>query len=58
MKFTGAELIVHILEKYGITIVAGIPGGAALPLYDAFARSRLIRHVLARHEQGAGFSPM
>src|SRR6185369_17131348 len=35
-------------------VVAGIPGGAILPLYDALAGSR-IRHVLARHEQGAGF---
>lgn len=55
MQFTGAELTVHILEQHGISIVAGIPGGAALPLYDAFARSKTIRHVLARHEQGAGF---
>ena len=42
------------LEKAGITIVSGIPGGANLPLYDALWRST-IRHVLARHEQGAGF---
>ncbi|MFE0587822.1 acetolactate synthase large subunit [Pantoea vagans] len=55
MQFTGAELIVHILEQHGINVVAGIPGGAALPLYDAFAHSKIIHHVLARHEQGAGF---
>ena len=36
-------------------IVAGIPGGALLPLYEALGRSTLIRHVLARHEQAAGF---
>jgi acetolactate synthase-1/2/3 large subunit len=54
-SFTGAELIVALLERLGVTTVAGIPGGAVLPLYDALARSRRIRHVLARHEQGAGF---
>jgi len=52
---TGAELIVRLLERQGTQIVAGIPGGAALPLYDALSRSTAIRHVLARHEQGAGF---
>ena len=35
MKITGAELIMRLLERQGITIVAGIPGGANLPLYDA-----------------------
>ncbi|AGB81036.1 acetolactate synthase, large subunit [Serratia sp. FGI94] len=54
-RFTGAQLIVHLLERQGITTVAGIPGGAALPLYDALSQSTIIRHVLARHEQGAGF---
>ncbi len=54
-RFTGAELIVHLLEKHGITIVSGIPGGAALPFYDALGQSQKIRHILARHEQGAGF---
>ena len=55
MKYTGAELIIHLLEHRGVRIVAGIPGGALLPLYDALGRSSSIRHVLARHEQGAGF---
>lgn len=54
-RFTGAQLIVHLLERQGITIVAGIPGGTVLPLYDALSQSKQIRHVLARHEQGAGF---
>ncbi len=52
---TGAQLIVRLLERQGIRIVAGIPGGANLPLYDALGQSDRIRHVLARHEQGAGF---
>src|SRR5262245_1217515 len=54
MKFTGAQLITTLLERQGIDTIPGIPGGANLPLYDALGASR-IRHVLARHEQGAGF---
>jgi acetolactate synthase-1/2/3 large subunit len=50
----GARIITTLLERQGVTTVAGIPGGANLPLYDALRESR-IRHVLARHEQGAGF---
>src|SRR5512132_3963185 len=54
MKITGAALTMRLLERQGIEIIAGIPGGASLPLYDAL-RDSAIRHVLARHEQGAGF---
>ncbi|SEK91105.1 acetolactate synthase, large subunit [Kosakonia sacchari] len=54
-RYTGAQLIVHLLERQGITTVTGIPGGTVLPLYDALSQSKQIRHVLARHEQGAGF---
>jgi len=54
-RMTGAQLIVRLLERQGIRIIAGIPGGANLPLYDALSQSTTIRHVLARHEQGAGF---
>ena len=54
-QMTGAELIVRLLERQGVRTVAGIPGGAILPLYDALSQSTQIRHVLARHEQGAGF---
>lgn len=52
---TGAQIIVHLLQRQGVRTVAGIPGGAILPLYDALAAQQQIRHVLARHEQGAGF---
>lgn len=45
MRYTGAQLIVRLLEQQGITLVSGIPGGAALPLYDALGQSRIIRHV-------------
>ena len=54
MQMTGAELIIRLLELNRITTVAGIPGGANLPLYDALGVSS-IRHILTRHEQGAGF---
>lgn len=55
MNLTGAELIIHLLQQQGVRLVAGIPGGALLPLYEALGRSTRIRHVLARHEQAAGF---
>jgi acetolactate synthase I/II/III large subunit len=55
LQMTGAELIVRLLERQGVRTIAGIPGGAILPLYDALSGSELIDHVLARHEQGAGF---
>jgi len=52
---SGAQIVVRLLERQGIDTIAGIPGGAVLPLYDALSRSARIHHVLARHEQGAGF---
>jgi acetolactate synthase-1/2/3 large subunit len=54
MQCNGAQIIIDYLEARGVRIVAGMPGGANLPLYDALARSGL-RHVLVRHEQAAGF---
>ena len=55
MNITGAELIIELLEQRGVEWIAGVPGGAVLPLYDALGGSSRIRHVLARHEQAAGF---
>jgi acetolactate synthase-1/2/3 large subunit len=52
---SGAQWMVQLLEQQGVRIVSGIPGGSILPFYDALAQSNRIRHVLARHEQGAGF---
>jgi len=52
---TGAQITIRLLERQGIRNVAGIPGGAILPIYDALGQSTVIHHVLARHEQGAGF---
>jgi len=54
MQRTGAQLILDSLLQHGIRTVAGMPGGANLPLYDALAGSDL-RHILVRHEQAAGF---
>jgi acetolactate synthase-1/2/3 large subunit len=52
-KMTGAQALVHSLEHEGVDLVFGVPGGAILPAYDPLLDSP-IRHVLARHEQGAG----
>ena len=54
MKMNGADAILRSLEAEGVEVAFGLPGGAILPLYDAFARGTTVRHVLARHEQGAG----
>lgn len=48
-----ADALIAAIERHGVDTVFGIPGGAALPLYDALATSR-IRHVLTRHEAAAG----
>ena len=53
-RITGAHAIVRTLEDLGTELVFGIPGGAVLPLYDALFESTKLRHVLTRHEQGAG----
>jgi len=50
----GSDAVLRALEHEGVEVVFGIPGGAILPTYDALARGTTIRHVLARHEQGAG----
>ena len=52
--YSGAQIACTLLERQGLRVLFGIPGGAILPFYDALSQSRL-RHVLARHEQGAGF---
>jgi acetolactate synthase I/II/III large subunit len=50
----GADAILRSLEAEGVDVMFGIPGGAIMPTYDAIARGTTVRHVLARHEQGAG----
>ncbi len=51
---TGAEAVVRTLELLGVTDVFGLPGGAILPVYDPLMDTTKIRHILVRHEQGAG----
>src|SRR5207248_1176260 len=52
---TGGDLLVQRLYEYGVRQVFGYPGGPLTPLYDALYREPRVRHILARHEQGAGF---
>jgi acetolactate synthase-1/2/3 large subunit len=53
MKLTGAQALIKSLEMEGVEVMFGLPGGAILPVYDPLIESS-IRHVLVRHEQGAG----
>src|SRR5690349_11642550 len=53
-QVTGAQSLVRSLESIGCDTVFGIPGGAILPAYDPLLDSTSMRHVLVRHEQGAG----
>jgi acetolactate synthase-1/2/3 large subunit len=53
-RMLGSDAILRSLEAEGVEVMFGIPGGAILPTYDAVARGTKVRHVLARHEQGAG----
>jgi acetolactate synthase-1/2/3 large subunit len=53
VQLTGAQALVRSLEHQGVDVVFGLPGGAILPAYDPLLSSSL-RHVLVRHEQGAG----
>jgi acetolactate synthase I/II/III large subunit len=54
VTMTGAQALVAALEQLGVDVVFGIPGGAILPAYDPLFDSRTVRHILVRHEQGAG----
>ncbi|KOX34102.1 MULTISPECIES: thiamine pyrophosphate-binding protein, partial [unclassified Streptomyces] len=51
---TGAQSLIRSLEEVGTDTVFGIPGGAILPAYDPLMDSKKVRHILVRHEQGAG----
>jgi len=53
-QLTGAQSLIRALEQVGVDTVFGIPGGAVLPAYDPLLDSDQIRHILVRHEQGAG----
>ena len=51
---TGAEIVFKCLEDQGVDFIFGYPGGAVLPIYDELKHHKTIKHILARHEQGAG----
>ena len=53
-KITGADIVLESLKKIGIDTVFGYPGGVVLPLYDRWPSHPEVRHILVRHEQGAG----
>src|SRR5258708_37610081 len=53
MQLTGAQALIKSLEMEGTEVMFGLPGGAILPVYDPLLEST-IRHILVRHEQGAG----
>ncbi|MFN4319819.1 MAG: biosynthetic-type acetolactate synthase large subunit [Aquificaceae bacterium] len=54
MPRKGADIVIEALKEEGVEIVFGIPGGAIMEVYDALYRDGSIKHILARHEQGAG----
>ncbi len=53
-QLTGAQSVIRSLEELDVDVIFGIPGGAVLPVYDPLFDSQKLRHVLVRHEQGAG----
>ena len=52
--YSGAEIVFKCLEDQGVEIVFGYPGGAVLPIYDELKNHKFVKHILVRHEQGAG----
>ena len=52
--YSGAEIVFKCLEDQGVEFIFGYPGGAVLPIYDELKNHKTIKHILARHEQGAG----
>src|SRR3984885_15725174 len=53
MELTGTQSLIKTLKSEGVEVIFGLPGGAILPVYDPIIDSS-IRHILVRHEQGAG----
>ena len=52
--YSGAEIVFKCLEDQGVNVIFGYPGGAVLPIYDELKNFDFIKHILVRHEQGAG----
>ena len=53
-KMTGAEMVLRALADQGVEHIFGYPGGAVLPIYDEIFQQEKVKHILVRHEQGAG----
>src|SRR5437660_6064965 len=53
-EMTGAEMVIQALLDQGVEYIFGYPGGAVLPIYDALFQQEKLKHILVRHEQGAG----
>ncbi|MQT11296.1 acetolactate synthase 3 large subunit [Segnochrobactrum spirostomi] len=53
-EMTGAEMVIQAMIDHGVDTLFGYPGGAVLPIYDAIFQQDKVRHILVRHEQGAG----
>ena len=53
-QLTGAEIVFKALNEHSVEYIFGYPGGAVLPLYDQISKEKNIKHILVRHEQGAG----
>ena len=54
MKLAGNDILIHSLIEEGVEYIFGYPGGAVLPIYDELKNHSSIKHILVRHEQGAG----
>ena len=54
MQRTGAQIVWECLVREGVDLVFGYPGGAVLPIYDELFKQDKVKHILVRHEQGAG----
>src|SRR5215213_7248313 len=53
-QMTGAEMVIQAMLDQGVEYIFGYPGGAVLPIYDAMFQQQKLKHILVRHEQGAG----
>ncbi len=53
-KMTGADIVLRALKEQNVDTIFGYPGGAVLPIYDSIYQQNHVKHILARHEQGAG----
>src|ERR1700741_3813732 len=54
LQMTGAEMVMRALADQGVEHIFGYPGGAVLPIYDELFQQEKVKHILVRHEQGAG----